>query len=52
MLITKQLNNGRFQVTAADYNYKRFSQAVVAAILWRSFATQAEAERFITELTA
>ena len=50
MLTTKQLNNGRWQVIAADYNYRRFSQAVVAAILWRSFATQDEALQFICAL--
>ena len=49
-LTTKQLLNGRFQVIATDYNYNRFSHAVVAAILWRSFATQQEAEAFIAEI--
>ncbi|MCM8598882.1 MAG: hypothetical protein NFW04_09515 [Candidatus Accumulibacter sp.] len=48
MLTTKQLNNGRFQVVAADYN--RFPPAVVAAIMWRSFSTKQEAEAFIAEI--
>ena len=50
MLTTKQLNNGRFQVVAADYNYNRFPPAVVAAIMWRSFSTKQEAEAFIAEI--
>ena len=47
MLIIKQLNNGRFRVSASDYDYNRFPDDVVLQLLWRSFATKQEAEDFI-----
>ncbi len=50
MLTTKQLNNGRWQVIATDYDYQRLPNAVVAAVLWRSFASQEEARQFIASV--
>ena len=51
-LATQQLNNGRFRVIAADYNYNRFAHNTVLAILWRTFATENDAQQFIATITA
>lgn len=41
-----QTTNGRWQITAEYDAWKSLSPAFVAAILWRSFPTKADAEAF------
>lgn len=48
-----QIANGRFQITPTNPNtFNTLSHSVSAAILWRSFQTEAEAQAFTNEVDA